>query len=184
MLLESVGPALDAAMFSVAAGDDERPAGLMNGIAPLTAASAGDKTETIVDDVQALAVAVAPVAGNNQIVLVASPELAVALALRMPSALTWPVITSSSLAPKTVIAIAANALVSAVDGVPAIEASAFASVHRETVPGEIADIGGVMARPIGSVFQTDEVALKMRWPISWALRDPRGLAWMNGDVNW
>jgi hypothetical protein len=40
-----------------------------------------------------------------------------------------------------------------------------------------------VARPVGSVFQTDEVALRMRWPISWALRDARGVAFMTA-VNW
>ena len=55
---------------------------------------------------------------------------------------------------------------------PAIEASKFAEIHRDSVSGEIVDVGGVYARAVGSVFQTDEVALKLRWPISWALRSP------------
>ena len=32
--------------------------------------------------------------------------------------------------------------------------------------------------PSRSLFQTDSLALKMRWPVSWALRDPRGFAWL------
>jgi hypothetical protein len=184
VLLESVGPAIDAAMFSANAATADKPAGLLNGVAPLTAAAAGVKAEKIIDDLQTLATAVAPVAGNGQIVLVASPDAAVALALRMPSELTWPVLMSASLAPKTVIAIAANALVSAIDGVPAIDASRDATLHRDSVPGEIVDIGGVFARPVGNVFQSDEVALKLRWPITWALRSPSAIAWFNGSVNW
>jgi hypothetical protein len=32
------------------------------------------------------------------------------------------------------------------------------------------------------LFQTDSIALKMRWPVTWALRDPRGVAWTT--PNW
>jgi hypothetical protein len=52
VLLENVGPALDAAMFSdTAAVTEERPAGLLNGIAALTptAAVAGIEAESMID---------------------------------------------------------------------------------------------------------------------------------------
>ena len=52
VLLENVGPALDAAMFSdTAAVTEERPPGLLNGIAALTptAAVAGIKAEGMID---------------------------------------------------------------------------------------------------------------------------------------
>jgi hypothetical protein len=182
VLIEATGPALDKVLLSTSAATPDAPAGLLNGIAPLGAAAAtADKA--IVDDLQVLATAIAPVAGNSEIVVVASTDAAVALALRMPSRLTWPVLASVALAPRTVIAIAANALVAGVEGAPAVEASQFASVHRETVPGEIVDLGGVFARPVASVFQSDLVSLKLRWPLSWALRDPRSVSWMTG-VNW
>jgi hypothetical protein len=48
---------------------------------------------------------------------------------------------------------------------------------------EVVDVGGVRASPVGSTYQTDSVALRLRWPISWALRDARGISWMTG-VNW
>ena len=52
VLLVNVGPALDAAMFSdTAAVTEERPAGLLNGIAALTptAAVAGIEAEGMID---------------------------------------------------------------------------------------------------------------------------------------
>ena len=52
VLLDNVGPALDAAMFSdTAAVTEERPAGLLNGIAALTptAAVAGIEAEGMID---------------------------------------------------------------------------------------------------------------------------------------
>lgn len=183
VLMESTGPAIDKVLFSTNAAGTDRPPGLLNGIAALTPAAAGEKAQTIVDDLQALATAVAAVAGNGEIAIVAAPAQAVALQLRMPAELTWPVLTSASLAVGTVVAVATNAVVSAVEGSPQIDASRDASVHWDTGPDEIVDIGGVYARPVASSFQTEAVALRLRWPISWALRASNGLAWMQG-VNW
>jgi hypothetical protein len=184
VLIESTGPALDKVLFSANAAGTDRPAGLLHSIAALTpAASTSGKFEAAASDLQALALAVAPVAGNGQVVLVGSPDATAAVRLRLPQPVDWPTLTSSSLAPRTVIMVATNALVSAVEGTPLIDAGTSAEIHFETVPAEIVTAGGVVAHPVGSVFQTDEVALRMRWPITWALRDTRGLAWMT-SVNW
>jgi hypothetical protein len=182
-LIESTGPAIDKVLFGTTAAASDRPAGLRAGIAGLTPAGAGEKAQAIVDDLQALALAIAPVAGNGNIVLVASPDAAVALRLRLPQTVEWSVLTSSSLAAKTVIAVAANAIVSAVEGAPQIDASSQAAFVRDTVPQEIVTAAGTVATSVGSMFQTDEVGLRLRWPISWALRASNGLAWMTG-VNW
>src|SRR5262249_11190499 len=155
VLIESTGPGVDKVLFSAnAAVAGERPAGLLNGIAGLTPAAAGAKATAIVDDLQALAGAVAPVAGNGNIVLIASPDAAVALVLRLPAAVQWPVLTSSSLAARTVIAVATSAVVSAVEGAPAIEASTVPAIHMADPAAPIVDIGGISAQPVMSLFQT------------------------------
>jgi Phage capsid family len=182
-LTEACGPALDKALFSTAAAGPDRPAGLLHNIAGLTPAGVGEKSQALVDDLQALATAVAPVAGNSDIVIIAAPAQAIAIKLRVPAALDWPVLISSSLAAGTIIAVAANAVVSALEGTPEIEASTEAAIHMETAPAQVVDIGGIAARPVYSTFQMDLTALKLRWPISWALRSSAGLAWMSG-VNW
>src|SRR5262249_20878545 len=103
-LIESTGPAIDKQMFSSTAGDTTRPAGILNGIAALTPAAAGQaKGEILVDDLQKLAVAIASVAGNGDIIIVAAPDAAAALRMRMPATLEWPILTSGSLAARTVI---------------------------------------------------------------------------------
>jgi hypothetical protein len=183
VLIESAGPALDKAMFSANAATSAKPAGLLNGIAALTpAASASAKDQIIVDDLQALTLAIAPVAGNNNVVVVASPDAAVALRLRVLRE-DVPILTSASLAARTVILIAVNAVVSAVDGAPMVDASSQSAFVRDTVPQEIVTAAGTVATSVGSTFQTDESLLRLRWPIAWALRDARGLAWMQ-NVNW
>lgn len=183
VLIESTGPAIDKVLFSANAVATDRPAGLLNGIAALTPAAAGEKAQAIVDDLQTLALAIAPVAGNGNIALVASPDAAVALTLRLPQHVEWPVLTSASLAAKTVIMVAAHAIVSAVEGAPVIEASQESELHRETNPQPIVNDTGTVAVPVGSIFQTDQVALRLKWPISWALRATNGVAWMQ-NVNW
>jgi Phage capsid family len=184
VLVESTGPALDAALFSANAASAIAPAGLLNGIAALTPATAGPaKGEVLIDDLQKLAAAVAPVAGNGNVVAVASPDAAVALAMRVPTALEWPILTSAALAARTIIVVAANAVVSAVDGAPLVDARGEVTLHMADPASEVVDVGGVRATPVGSTFQTDNVALRLRWPISWALRDSRGIAWMT-NVNW
>src|SRR5262249_19777446 len=120
-LIESTGPAIDKVLFSASAAGTDRPAGLLNGIAGLTPTASGPaKGEVLVDDLQKLATAIAPVSGNGNVVLVASPDAAAALVMRLPSSVEWPVLTSASLEARTVIAVAANAVVSAVEGAPQI----------------------------------------------------------------
>jgi hypothetical protein len=164
-------------LFSANAATADAPAGLLNGIAALTPTAAGgqSKSEILVDDLQKLAISIGPVAGNGNVVLVVSSDAAAALMMRLPAAVAWPVLQSASLPARTVIAVAAAAIASAVEGVPQIEAGMHSALHMDTVPGELVDIGGVMARPIGSTFQTNSVALRLGWPISWALRSSTGL---------
>jgi len=183
VLVEACGPALDKVIFSTNAAASDRPAGLRYGIAGLTPAASGSgKDQIIVDDLQALATALAPVVGNSNIVIVASPDAAVALQMRVFRE-QWPILTSAQLPAKTVIMIATNAVVSAVSGSPQVDASSQAAFVRDTVPQEIVTAAGTPATSVGSLYQTDEVALRLRWPITWALRNSAGLAWMT-NVNW
>jgi hypothetical protein len=183
-LIEATGPAIDKVLFSAAASASDRPAGLLNSIAALTAAAAGpSKGELLVNDLQALATALGPVSGNGNIILIASPDAAAALIMRLPQAVEWPVLTSAALPARTCIAVAANAVVSAVEGAPVIDASNVPALVRDTAPTSIDDAETTPMQYVGSIYQTDQVALRLRWPISWALRTSAGLAWMS-SVNW
>jgi hypothetical protein len=151
VLMDNVGPSLDAAMFSAAAAVvDVRPAGLLNGIAALTPSTSTNKAEAMTDDVAALATATAPVPGNAPIVLIVGPAQAVALQMRPPGATPFPIFVSSTLPPKRVIAVAAQALATAV-GVPEIDASKSATLHLASPASGIADSGGVEAYPVRSM---------------------------------
>jgi hypothetical protein len=137
----------------------------------------------MIADLPALVGAVSVVAAKSDIVIVTHPTQAVAIGLRSPGTLVYAVLPSNHVPAKSVVAIATNALASATGGDPNIEVSQQTAYH-EADPGlPVVDIGGVLASPIRSMFQTDAVSLRMLWPLSWALRDPRGVAHM-ANVLW
>jgi hypothetical protein len=170
LLIESTAPTVDRVLFSAAPAGPDRPPGLRFGVAPLTP-TGGD----LIDDLVAIVAAVSPVAGNGQVAIVAAPEIAAEINLRLPKPLAYAVLASANLAAGTIIAIALPALASAVDGAPSIESSREAVLHEHTDPSEI--ITGV-TRPLRSMFQTDSVNMRLRWQISWGLRDARAVAWL------
>jgi hypothetical protein len=121
-LIDSVGPALDKALFSNAAGvAGLRPPGLLNGVSATTPSVATTPLDAMVADLAALASAVAPVAGKSQIVFITAPGQAIAVGLRSLATFVYAVLPSSAILPKTVIAIAGNALASAVGGEPQVD---------------------------------------------------------------
>jgi hypothetical protein len=176
-LTESAGLALDVAMFSTTAGDSSRPPGLLQGIAALTPGT------TMLADVATLAAAVSAVAANGEIVFICAPKQAAAL--RLQFGFPYAVLASSALADKTVIAVAVNAIASAVDPAPRFAIAKEAVVHEETVPLPFSTTGtpATVAAPQVSYFQSDLIGLKMIFEMSWLLRSSSGLAYMTA-VTW
>jgi hypothetical protein len=170
-LLANVGPSLDAAMFSNAAGvPGVSPPGILNGVTALTAGS------TMVEDIGALAEALAPVAGNGQLVLIAAIKQFVALQMS-PNGPPFPTFASSVLPAGEVVAVASQALATIVSA-PIIEASGDVTVQDSTAP-----TGDLMtSSPVRNVFQTDSVSLRFKLPCSWTMRGP-GVAVVEG-VSW
>jgi hypothetical protein len=174
-LLANVGPSLDAAMFNTNAGvAGVSPPGLLQGVAALTPV-AGGGIAAMSEDIVALADALAQVAGNGQICLVAALRQSVALNMLLPNGPPFPVFSSSALAPGTIIAVATQALATAVSA-PVIEASHDAVVQEETAPTGDAMTGN----PVRSFYQTDSVGLKFKLPVAWAVRSPSGIAYITG----
>jgi hypothetical protein len=183
-LLQSTGPALDRRLFdAVAAVPGLRPAGLLSGIAALTPSTNADPTIAMQSDLEMLLAAVSVVAGNSPVVLIAAPAQGVAIGLKTFESFKYPVLVSNSLAAKTIIAIAVNAVASASGAAPEIDTTRAASLHMADAPLPLVDSGGIVASPIRATFQTDAIGLRLRWPLSWALRDARGVAWMQ-NVAW
>jgi hypothetical protein len=171
-LTESAAQGLDSVLFSASAATADAPAGLLNGITATTPSTQTIASEAMVADLATLGGAIARVAGNN-IALVAAPEQAVSINLRLPQ-LAYDVLASKALAAGSVIAVATNAIVSAFENVPRIEASREVAQASDTTPGTQATT---------SVFQTDNIALRLILPASWGLRAPGAIAFVTG-VTW
>lgn len=182
LLAESAGPALDAAVFSTAAATSARPAGLLNGIAAITA-TAGGGLEAMVTDIKSLGTAIAPIAGGSKIALIMNPTQAIIFAMRSYREPANAIVLAGNVAAGTVIAVVLNAVVGAV-GTPAFDASTQATLHMDTVPLALVPSGGAVASsPMSSMFQSANVAVKMVLDASWVRRSASGVAWIQ-NATW
>lgn len=178
-LARAQGLALDAALFDANPASAARPAGLRNGISALTPSSNADPLNAVIEDINALFEAVSAVGGPGPYVLVASPGRAMSMRIRMTrygadaEQLVVGSVIGSPAVGNDVLAIACQALVSAFSPQPEIIAGNAGSLHMSDTP---TDLGS--AAPAKSMFQTDSVALRLRWPASWQLRNALGLAWL------
>jgi hypothetical protein len=173
-LIAAAGRMLDEVLFDVNPATAARPKGLRNGIAALTPSNNSSSGEAALEDVIALIGALAPVAGNGPYILVAPAGRAALLTARFPGGVSSNIkIYGTSALTTDLLAIAPAALVAALDPAPDIETSNAGTLHMDTAPTAVGS-----AAPTRSLFQTNSVALKVQWPITWALRDPRGVAWL------
>ena len=174
-LTRAAGRMLDEVLFDANPEDAARPAGLRRGIAALTPSANADSGYAALEDITALIGSLAPVAGNGPYIIVASPGRAVMMASHFPGGVgTNVIVLGSSAVINDILAIAPDALVAALEPDPQIETATSATLHMDTVPQTISGT----STPHRSLFQTESIALKLRWPVSWALRDPRGFAWL------
>jgi hypothetical protein len=186
-LAEATARSLDAAVFSSVAADATRPAGLLNGLTPITASTGGTDVELIATDLGALAGSIADAnIATDDMVIVASPAQAIKLRLLSSPNFTNTVIGSNAIADGTIIAIAPGGLATAYSGVPDIETSKEATVHFEdTSPLQIASGAqgsGVLATPTRSAFQQDLIIIRVRCRTAWAAL-PGSVAVITG-VGW
>jgi hypothetical protein len=179
ILTESLSLALDTALLDTTAGDAVRPPGLRNGIAAVgTASTTTPKSEAMADDVEMLIGAVASIAGGNPIIFITNPVQAAALRIRGRTIFPYEIFPTSALAPGVVVAIATNAVASALDAEPSLETSAEGTIVMDTSPTALSTVGtpNTVAAPTRSLYQTDTLSLRLRFGVSWGLRNPGGIA--------
>jgi hypothetical protein len=172
-LVRAAGRMMDEVLFDANPEDAARPKGLRNGVAATTPSSNTDGYQAFVEDINSLINALAPVGGNGPYIIVASPGRAAMMGVRFIREAGNITVVGSSAVINDVLAIAPAALVAAISPEPEIETANAATLVMDTVPGPVGTSG-----PGRSLFQTESIAVKVRWPVSWALRDPRGFAWM------
>ena len=134
----------------------------------------------MIADLSALAAAVAQRAGNSDLVYVMAPRQAVAAVLGTPKEFPYPLLTSTALADGEVICVVPSAIAAVMEAVPRIDVSTQTSIHRETNAQPIVKDDGTVATPVMSSFQTDNVTMRMSWPLSWSLRATDAIAFITG----
>jgi hypothetical protein len=171
-LIKSAALAIDTTFFDSNAASAARPAGVRNGIATLPPSASADPFGAAFEDIAALLNAVGPVGGRGPFFLVSSIGRAATMQNRIREGTSGVISVPSAAVGADLIAIAAPAIAAALSIDPDIETVNAATLVMDTAPVAPGTQG-----PERSVWQTDTIAIKIRWPVSWVLRDPRGVAW-------
>jgi hypothetical protein len=171
-LIKSAALAIDVAFFDVNPATAARPAGIRNTIVTLPPSANADPFGAAFEDISALLNAIGPVGGRGPFYLVSSIGRAATLQNRIREETSGVISVSSSAVGADLIAIAAPAIAAALSIDPDIETVNAATLVMDTAP-----VAPGTAGPERSVWQTDTIAIKVRWPVSWVLRDVRGVAW-------
>lgn len=176
-LIRSTALALDAAFFDAnAAVANTRPAGIRNGITGLTASNNAELYEAFAEDFSILINAVGAVGGKGPYVFVAGPGRAATMLLHYQSTSSPNfVIVASAAVGNDLIVIAPKAIAAAFSADPEVETTNAATLVMQDSSPPVAGTTG----PEKEMFQSDSLAVKVRWPVSWALRDSRAVAWMS-----
>jgi hypothetical protein len=170
VMLEDAAQTLDAAVFSTAAANDERPAGILNGATPITGYSGGDEG-AMRKDIRALAAAVTD-AGGDTVAFVMNPKRVARLRLLQPD-FAFPVWPSRAVAEGRIIGVDPTAFACAFGDHVSIDTSTVATLHMSSTATELVSDAGAVADPIRSKFQTDSVATRMIVWLTFAMRGAR-----------
>ena len=181
LLKEDIATSLDAAVFSNAAATSSKPAGILNGVAALTATTGGGEN-ALRGDLALVGGAVAAATGNGDgIAFIASPAYAIRFgtykAVIGDTSNLW---ASLSVPDGTLIAVQTKAFVSAFGSTPRIRASKEATLHMDTAPVAIGTPAtpNVVAAPASSMFQIDSIAVQAVLDVAYALRASGAVAWL------
>ena len=194
-ILADTAITLDSILLDNVAGDAIRPAGLLNGVTALTATTGGGQA-AILADIRKLRAPFDAANNGTNLVLLMNPAQEVGLALT-PAAdgqLGWTssvlsrykIITSTAIPVGRVIMVNAGDFVTATGDVPEFEMSNEATLHMEdSTPLQIGSTGtpNTVAAPVRSLFQTATMGLRMLMDVSWSLRRPGSVQWIDG-VTW
>jgi hypothetical protein len=185
VLTESYALALDAALLDATAGDATRPAGLRQGIAAGTESALTDLREAMLADLDTIITSVAAIAGNNPIVVVASPARARRLRLRLANISDpgFEVLGSSALGANEILAVATNGLICAIDPVPRIDVGSQGAVVMNSTAAEVVNSGSTVGSPTRSLWQSDSAALRLVVEANWGLRSSAAISHL-ANVIW
>ncbi|WEK05759.1 MAG: phage major capsid protein [Candidatus Devosia phytovorans] len=186
--------AIDTLLIDNQAGSSIRPAGLLNGVSALTASAAGGWL-AVMEDIETLAAPFDTAKAGRSLVLllnkrearrlglVPGPDgkLGVLRAILEEAGIT-PIASTNVPAGRLIMLDAADFATAAGDQ-PEFDVSEEAVIHAEdTSPQQISTAGSpnAVAAPVISMFQTASVALRMLLDVTWGMRRPGMIQWIDG----
>lgn len=185
VLSEQAGKSLDAVVFDAVAADDDRPAGLLNGVVPL-AASASTGVVAMTEDLRSIAAAMATAGADpERMIVVANSSQALALRLLAGPHFTNEIIGSTALTAGTVVGIDPFAIASGYSGVSEIETATHATAHFESatpLPLSTVATPNSVAAPVLNAYQQNLMLLKLRLRCCWGVLVPGAVQAVNGAV--
>jgi hypothetical protein len=113
--------------------------------------------------------------GGGEVAVIGSPARILSIRLRWPSELPLVTLASSAIAAGDLIAVVPAALASASGDVPEITVSREGAFVMDDAAGDITPPATGLSL---SLFQSDDIGIKVRLPCAWAMRDARGVAWL------
>jgi hypothetical protein len=134
----------------------------------------------MLEDVENLLADVAPVAGNNRIVILASPIRAARLRLRL-AGIADPgceIIASSAVGDQILIAVATTS-----DPVPRFDVSKVSTLIMQNPAAVVVNGSSTPSANTRSLWQTDSIGMRVILETDWALRSAAAVSWVD-SVTW
>jgi hypothetical protein len=173
LLRETAGLQLDATVFSALPATPARPAGILNGVTPLAAATVGDTA--MLADLGALAGAVGTV--TTGLAYVMHPIQANLIRINRGPLFDIPIWPTLGVPAGTVIALDPAVLATAYGAIPKIETANSPMLLMDDAPGP-----DPMAGPTRSLFQTDSISLRLLLDAAYAWRAAGAVAYVEGTT--
>jgi hypothetical protein len=183
----SVEQSQDAKLFSTdAAVAGTSPAGLLNGLTPLTSTGSTGGAAAVADDLGLLAKTISQHGiGIDDLIFVTTASIATKIRTLAGPFFQDVVMSSAAIPDGQIIAIVPQALATGYSGQVQVETSITAPLHFESAtPLPIATVGtpNVVAAPVHSAFQEYLILVKVRGRMAWTVQ-PNAVAYMTG-VAW
>lgn len=191
-ILEDTSAVLDPLILDAVAGDNARPAGLLNGVSAVAAGYGGGDYKAVQEDFKALLAPFIAANAADSITVVMNSAQGLSLAL-MDGPIGNPdwfnkikervnIVESTHATAARLVALRNSDFATATGDAPEFDVSEQATIHMEdTTPLEIVSgTGPTTADPVRSLWQTNSVAIRMLMDVSWKMRRGGMVQWING----
>lgn len=177
LLSQDIGLLVDNVLLGSAASSAAQPAGLLNGLTPITA-TAGGGVGALLGDLKKLLTAISPAVRP---VVIANNVQAASIATLSQSSL--PLIVAPYLPADQIIAVDAAAFASAL-GALDISVNEDPTIHMSDTPLPIGTPGSppVVSAPTQSLWQTASIGMRVLLDVDWVLRRTGAVAFTSGTT--